>query len=37
VTMATFSPISAFSNVDFPAFGRPIIDTKPDRNCYSSN
>src|ERR1051326_2622667 len=28
--MATFSPTSAFNNVDFPALGRPRMLTKPD-------
>src|SRR5919199_1099457 len=28
-TMAIFSPNSAFSSVDLPAFGRPRIETKP--------
>src|SRR3954451_2095770 len=31
-TMATFCPTSAFNNVDLPAFGRPMIETKPDWN-----
>src|ERR1039458_6033074 len=29
-TMATFWPISAFSSVDFPALGRPRMETNPD-------
>src|SRR5580700_2677499 len=32
-TMATFCPTSAFRSVDFPAFGRPMRETKPDRNA----
>src|SRR5271166_778252 len=35
VTMASFSPTSALSNVDFPAFGRPMIETNPERNAIS--
>ena len=31
-TMATFWPTRAFSSVDLPAFGRPMIETKPERN-----
>src|SRR5881394_814562 len=31
VTMLIFSPISAFSSVDLPTFGRPMIATKPQR------
>ncbi len=31
VTIASFCPSSAFSNVDFPAFGRPMMETKPER------
>src|ERR1700733_1222006 len=31
VTMATFSPVSAFNSVLLPAFGRPIMETNPDR------
>ena len=31
VTMASFSPTSAFSRVDLPAFGRPTMETNPDR------
>src|SRR6185437_514897 len=30
VTIATFSPTSALINVDFPALGRPIMETNPD-------
>jgi hypothetical protein len=29
--MATFSPVSAFSSVLLPAFGRPMMETNPDR------
>src|ERR1700730_3260677 len=29
VTIAIFCPTSRFTNVDFPAFGRPTIATKP--------
>ena len=32
VTIATFSPVSAFSSVLLPAFGRPSIATNPDFN-----
>src|SRR5271157_3119901 len=35
VTMASFSPTSAFSNVDFPALGRPMMETNPERNAMS--
>src|SRR5271157_837428 len=35
VTIASFSPTSAFSRVDFPALGRPIIETNPERNAMS--
>ena len=31
--IASFSPTSAFSNVDLPELGRPTIDTRPDRNA----
>src|SRR5688572_3779797 len=31
-TIATFCPTSAFSRVDFPAFGRPTMETNPDLN-----
>src|SRR5436305_8074932 len=31
-TIATFCPTRAFSSVDLPAFGRPMIETNPDRN-----
>src|ERR1700722_9531580 len=41
VTIATFSPTSAFSSVLLPALGRPKIDTNPERNpllhFYSAN
>src|SRR5205809_5381321 len=30
VTMETFSPTTRFSSVDFPEFGRPMIETNPD-------
>src|SRR6266702_7651374 len=33
VTIASFCPRRAFSNVDLPAFGRPTIDTKPERKA----
>src|SRR5947207_5039233 len=29
-TIASLVPTSRFSSVDFPAFGRPMSDTKPD-------
>src|SRR5579872_54090 len=29
--IASFSPTRAFSRVDFPAFGRPRMQTKPER------
>src|SRR5208283_373985 len=35
VTMASFSPTSAFSRVDLPALGRPMMETKPERNAMS--
>src|SRR5271166_878384 len=35
VTMASFSPTSAFSRVDLPALGRPMMDTNPERNAMS--
>src|SRR6516165_1639562 len=35
VTIATFSPVSAFSSVLLPAFGRPRMATKPDFNRKS--
>lgn len=31
-TIASFSPTRAFSKVDLPAFGRPRMQTKPERN-----
>src|SRR5580704_1842792 len=34
VTMAIFCPTNRFSNVDFPAFGRPIMATNPERNPF---
>src|ERR1700735_3306036 len=34
-TMATFWPTSALSSVDLPALGRPINETKPERNLVS--
>src|SRR5262247_241666 len=30
VTMEIFSPTMRFKSVDFPEFGRPMIETKPD-------
>src|SRR5205814_5696207 len=30
VTIETFSPTTRFRSVDFPEFGRPIIETNPD-------
>src|SRR5580704_12405820 len=30
-TIASFPPIKAFNNVDLPAFGRPRMETKPER------
>src|SRR5262252_7804763 len=30
VTIETFSPTTRFTNVDFPEFGRPMIETNPD-------
>src|SRR5205823_12556477 len=35
VTMAIFSPTRAFSNVLLPALGRPMMETKPERNDIS--
>src|SRR5271157_4014142 len=35
VTMASFSPTSAFNRVDLPALGRPIMETNPERNAIS--
>src|SRR5579862_2364004 len=32
VTIASFSPTRAFSSVDLPALGRPMMETKPERN-----
>ena len=34
-TAAIFSPTSRLSNVDFPAFGRPISATKPARKLFA--
>src|SRR5262249_28824026 len=34
--MAIFSPTSAFSSVDLPALGRPMIATKPERKAIRS-
>src|ERR1700675_4794163 len=36
VTIAIFCPTSRFTSVDFPAFGRPRIATKPERNIFPS-
>src|SRR5215469_8066086 len=36
-TIATFCPITAFSRVDLPAFGRPTSDTNPERNLLMSD
>ena len=36
VTIDIFSPTRRFSSVDFPEFGRPMIDTKPDRDRSSA-
>src|SRR5208283_4791609 len=30
-TMASLLPVRAFSNVDFPALGRPMMETNPER------
>ena len=30
--MTIFSPMMLFRRVDFPTLGRPMIDTKPERN-----
>src|SRR6516225_5129960 len=35
VTIASFSPTSAFNSVDFPVFGLPMIETKPERKAIS--
>src|SRR5437764_1153358 len=35
VTMASFSPTRAFSSVDLPALGRPMIETNPERKAIS--
>src|ERR1700730_8060738 len=37
LTIASFSPASAFSNVDLPALGRPIMVTKPERKDISKS
>src|SRR5271166_5545368 len=37
VTMASFSPTSALSRVDFPALGRPMMETNPERNAMSGS
>ena len=37
VTIASFSPTSALSSVDFPAFGRPMMETNPERNAMSGS
>jgi hypothetical protein len=34
--MAIFSPKSAFRSVDFPTFGLPMMEMKPDLNFCSS-
>src|SRR5713101_3596937 len=34
VTIAIFCPTSRFTSVDFPAFGRPMMATNPDRNLF---
>src|SRR5580704_12519734 len=34
--MASFSPTSAFSSVDLPALGRPMIETNPERKAMSA-
>ena len=36
VTMASFCPSSAFSSVDLPAFGRPMMETNPERKAFPS-
>jgi hypothetical protein len=33
--MAIFSPTKAFVSVDFPTFGLPTKDTKPDLNSFT--
>src|SRR5581483_7873830 len=33
VTMASFSPTRAFNSVLLPAFGRPMMETNPERNA----
>src|SRR5271165_4285424 len=37
VTMASFSPTSAFNRVDLPALGRPMMETNPERNAISGS
>ena len=34
VTMETLRPTSAFTRVDFPAFGAPMMATKPARVAF---
>src|SRR4051812_43665185 len=36
VTIAMRAPMRVFSRVDFPAFGRPMIDTNPDLKLFFS-
>src|SRR5579872_6074628 len=36
VTIATFSPMRALINVDLPAFGRPMMETNPERMVISA-
>ena len=35
VTMASFWPSSALSRVDLPAFGRPMMETNPERKAIA--
>src|SRR5580658_10329789 len=37
LTMATFMPTMRFSSVDFPALGRPKIETNPERKAIRQN
>src|SRR5271166_5001037 len=37
VTMASFSPTSAFNKVDLPALGRPMMDANPERKGIDSH
>src|SRR5437764_13480896 len=37
VTIASFCPTNVFSSVDFPAFGRPMMEAKPERIEVVSN